>query len=324
MPAVTGISDSVPNEASPHDCGKRKKESEKAAILRRIAEERQDFNTRQGSATSSSSEHVAAASQPKAAPPVKAHTERVGSAARSEGLPAEEQGRVKGQMGGGVNKAQRLLERQQILQKLEEDRSFYDVRNKTAAEIASASVAANAAGGTGLVRLQLRCATSGRMVTTTSFEAGTALRDVFAYASTELSLGTGEGNVGGSSSGITLQLAYPPRTVFTTAEHAGTSLGNLGLCPSATLLVKGEDKLSTSHVEDERNADITADQAAAAPNASSVRPACPNNHEMSDLVAVEDMWCDMCQQGMAAGDAAYECSTCEYIQCQVCTDQKSM
>jgi len=161
------------------------------------------------------------------------------------------------------------------------------------------------------------------MVTTTSFAAGTALRDVFAYASAELSPGTGEGSVDGLNTAIMLQLAYPPRTVFTVAEHAGTSLGNLGLCPSATLLVKGEDKPSISDVENARNAGNAADQDAATPSTNSVRPACPNNHEMSNLVAVEDMWCDMCQKGMAAGDAAYECSTCEYIQCQACTDQKS-
>jgi len=327
QPAVTSISESVLNKAIPPDCGKKRKEAEKAEILRRIAEERQDFNKRhvpvQGGGTSSSSEHVAAASQPKATPSTRANVAPVGGAARSEGLPSDEQGRVKGQMGGIANKGQRQQERQQILQKLAEDRSSYDDRHKTAAEISSASEAATTGVARGMVRLQLRCATSGRMVTTTSFEAGTAMRDVFAYASAELSPGTGEGNADGLGSAITLQLAYPPRTAFTAAEHAGTSLGDLGLCPSATLLVKSECKPSTSVGEDERNASNAADQVSTAPGASNVRPACPNNHEMSDIVAAEDVWCDMCQQGMAAGDAAYECKTCDYIQCQACTDQKS-
>jgi len=329
---VTGISESASNEATTSDCGKKKKEADKAEILRRIAEERQDFNMRQlplqSTGTSSSSEHMTAASEPKATPSVKAHMNSVGGAVQSEGLPADEQGRVKGQMGGSVNKAQRLLERQQIMQKINEDRSFYDVRNKTAADVARATVGANDAATTGvaacaLVRLQLRCAASGHMVTTTSFEAGTALRDVFAYASAELSLGTGEGNVDGSSSTITLQLAYPPRTIFTAAEHASATLGELGLCPSATMLVKSEDKPSSSEVQDARNAGFAADEVAAAPTTSSVRPACPNNHEMSDIMVTGGMWCDMCQQGIAAGHAAYECSICEYIQCQACTDQKS-
>lgn len=223
-----------------------------------------------------------------------------------------------------MNKAQRLLERQQIMQKLEEDRSFYDDRHKSAAEVSRASHEAASTGtACGLVRLQLRCAVSGRMVTTTSFEASTALRDVFAYASAELSLGTGEGNADGSSSAITLQLAYPPRTVFNEAEHAGASLGNLGLCPSATLLVKSECTPATGDAEATRSADIETDQVAAAQSESSVPALCPNKHEMSKITATEDMWCDKCQKDLAAGGTCYECSICEYVQCQACTDQKS-
>jgi len=227
--------------------------------------------------------------------------------AASMPLPVNMPDRVKGQMGTGTCKAERAKERAKILQQMEEDRSSYhDRRGASSAAAAQAGSIAGAqqagrgsAGSATPVRLQLRCAASGRTVVTTAFTEGSALGILRDFAAAELGL---------EASGAEppeLQLAYPPRTTFSAPEQLAESLGALGLAPSATLLVRGAAQVAPAEAQ--------VGSSDAAPRN------CPNGHAMEGFAVREDMWCDMCQQGLPAGTAANECRECDYIECGDCS-----
>ncbi|CAJ1362142.1 unnamed protein product, partial [Effrenium voratum] len=217
-------------------------------------------------------------------------------AAGSAGLtmPLEDKERVKGQLGGGASKAQRAKEREAILKALEEDRERYEERHVAATavqhEIKEAPAAPSAS-----VRLQIRCASSGRVVTATNFTPSDLLLAVRDFAAKELQLMPGD-----ATAGPELSLAFPPRTAFTEPSQLQSSLQDLGLTPSATLLIKG---LPTVPV----------------PDAEGVGgPPCPRGHGMAVLQPSEEMWCDKCSQALGPGSTAYTCGECDYIQCEGC------
>ncbi|CAJ1452494.1 unnamed protein product [Effrenium voratum] len=217
-------------------------------------------------------------------------------AAGSAGLtmPLEDKERVKGQLGGGASKAQRAKEREAILKALEEDRERYEERHVAATavqhEIKEAPAAPSAS-----VRLQIRCASSGRVVTATNFTPSDHLLAVRDFAAKELQLMPGD-----ATAGPELSLAFPPRTAFTEPSQLQSSLQDLGLTPSATLLIKG---LPTVPV----------------PDAEGVGgPPCPRGHGMAVLQPSEEMWCDKCSQALGPGSTAYTCGECDYIQCEGC------
>ncbi|CAE7884374.1 rab1D [Symbiodinium microadriaticum] len=70
-------------------------------------------------------------------------------------------------------------------------------------------------------------------VTSSSFDPDDLLISVRAFATKELQLLPGEG-----ASGPEMSLAFPPRTAFTSDDQLRSSLAELGLTPSATLLIK--------------------------------------------------------------------------------------
>jgi len=157
----------------------------------------------------------------------------------SSGLapPAQESGRIKGQLGTGASKAARAKEREAILQQMEEDRQRYQERHVAPSAVAAqgeTKAAPSSSSTPSSVRLQIRCATSGRVVTSSSFDPDDLLISVRAFATKELELLPGEG-----ASGPELSLAFPPRTAFTSDDQLRSSLAELGLTPSATLLIKG-------------------------------------------------------------------------------------
>lgn len=282
---------------------KQKKEAEKAEILRRIEEERAER---------------AAAHQPLAAAPAADAAGAAAAAAARTSL-----ARVPGQMGGGGNKAERMREREQILQRLEEDRQRYNVtRGGPAAPAPAAAVSHQAAGA---ARLQIREQASGRKVVTTAFEATSLLSAVRDFAAAELGLP-------GDPPAV-LALSFPPFTVLDQPEQLGSTLGALGLCPSAALVIK-----------EGRHAYLAAADAAGAGTEAGVPPAvpaaepagapaaeasvggpgiagarCPAGHAMTALQMLEEGWCDKCSEVLPEGSPAYECRQCDYYQCPPCS-----
>lgn len=239
-------------------------------------------------------------------------------------LPAKEVGRVSGQMGGGTNKAQRQREREAILQQMNEDRQTYDVRHQ--GPVVEAPVQPKVA--TSTVRLQLRCATSGRAVTTTAYDASSQLRAVAEFASQEF------GHAGDLPP---LALTFPPRTVFESPEHLSSTLAELGLAPSATLLVKPPPIAHLAEAEAEEEAMARADTTgpadaqpplevevpvSAAPPAGSSggggAAKCPLGHVMTSLHMEDEGWCDKCQTELSVGADAYTCAACDFFVCPSC------
>jgi len=197
---------------------------------------------------------------------------------------------------------------------MEEDRVRYEERHvaPTAveaalqeAEAASTAQAQSSAGTT--VRLQIRCATSGRTVTSTSFSPEDTLRAVREFAAKELGLLPGD-----DENGPQLSLSFPPRTTFS-ASQMSSSLSALGLAPSATLLVKGIADTQPDAAEDE----AAAEEPRA--NEGEPGPPCPRGHAMATLQMTDEMWCDKCGQGLAVGAAAFTCKDCDYIECCACS-----
>eukprot|EP00439_Symbiodinium_sp_Y106_P087028 s532_g38.t1 len=120
---------------------------------------------------------------------------------------------------------------------MEEDRQRYQERHVAPTAVAAqgeTKAAPSSSSTPSSVRLQIRCATSGRVVTSSSFDPDDLLISVRAFATKELELLPGEG-----ASGPELSLAFPPRTAFTSDDQLRSSLAELGLTPSATLLIKG-------------------------------------------------------------------------------------
>lgn len=201
--------------------------------------------------------------------------------------PVPSANRVAGQLGGGTNKAQRLKDREDILQRMQEDRETYNVR-KVPIPTSSPQFAA-AAPQSAAVRLQIRCPDTGRSIMTLAFEATNLLSEVLAFAVADFGLGVGVG--------ATIALGYPPWTVLG-SEELGMSLGALGLISGATLVVKPSHRNTTQDV------------------AVSV---CPRGHAMAALTLQEGSWCDMCSVGLSIGDKALICSECDdSILCQTC------
>eukprot|EP00930_Biecheleria_cincta_P053571 TRINITY_DN3913_c0_g1_i1.p1 TRINITY_DN3913_c0_g1~~TRINITY_DN3913_c0_g1_i1.p1 ORF type:complete len:713 (-),score=177.88 TRINITY_DN3913_c0_g1_i1:136-2274(-) len=269
--------------------GKAKRDAERQEILRQVAEERAERAARTGQTLSQA---------PKPA------------------APAEEAGRIKGQLGGGSSKAERARERAAILQQMEEDRSRYQEMH-VAEKVVAAQVAANtqsaSANASGSVRLQIRCASSGQSVTTTDFTAGDLLISVRDFAAKELGLMPGSG-----TDGPELSLAFPPRTAFTAEEQINASLGSLGLAPSAGLIIKGLAACSAPADSADAGQQAAGDAGDAAQGSSGVAPCCPIGHAMAQHEPSEELWCDRCQESLSPGSVAFTCASCDYIECATC------
>lgn len=247
--------------------GKKRKEAEKEEILRRIADERADWASRHapaagsgatdatstvaGGAQASGSEEAAKRNAAVEATKRRLENPTPATPAPAPVLPSQDDARVRGQMGGGTNKAQRAKEREAIMRQMEEDRRSWQERqgavsNEAVVAATAASPATSASAGTGAVRLQVRCAVSGRTASTSAFTAETALGAVRDWAAAELGVA--------AASVESLALTFPPRTAFCLPEQAGSSLGALGLCPSATLLMKST--APPAPVEEEQSAPL--------------------------------------------------------------------
>lgn len=290
QPSLSSAPDPTPRSSSPAKLSESadKKDAEQKDILQQVAEER------------------------------AARTGKTLSQPSKPTVPAEDPGRIKGQLGGSSSKAERARERAAILQQMEEDRSRYQEMH-----VAEKSIAAHVAANTqpmssmaaGLVRLQVRCASSGRSVTTTEFTGSDLLISVRDFAAKELGLIPGSG-----TDGPELSLAFPPRTAFTSHEQIHASLESLGLAPSAGLIIKGlaacpapSDSANGDLQQAPSDADETVHQ-----GSPDVAPCCPIGHAMTQHEPSEDIWCDRCQKSLSPGSSAFNCAHCDYIECRTC------
>eukprot|EP00927_Polykrikos_kofoidii_P086999 TRINITY_DN9914_c0_g1_i1.p1 TRINITY_DN9914_c0_g1~~TRINITY_DN9914_c0_g1_i1.p1 ORF type:complete len:753 (-),score=132.11 TRINITY_DN9914_c0_g1_i1:56-2314(-) len=265
------------------------------------------------------------------------------NAAQKPLLPSADPNRVRGQMGSTAGKQARVEEREAILRELETDRLRYQERHITATETAAAIAATNP--GTAIaatsVRLQIRCATTGRVVSTSTFGATGKLSAVRDYAATELGL----------RRDAILSLAFPPHTEFSSPEQLEASLGDLGLAPTATLLMKSAAKesadVSTGETTTESPAATTVSASAAlgapaaeslvghnlassdGPNSASADASvipvaacqkCPRGHDMDNLDIAAESWCDRCGESIVPGGdlAGFICRPCDFIECGTC------
>mmetsp|Transcript_27657 Transcript_27657/g.60489 ORF Transcript_27657/g.60489 Transcript_27657/m.60489 type:complete len:338 (-) Transcript_27657:137-1150(-) len=278
--------------------GKQKKIAEKEEILKRIAEEREEKAARLGSAAGAAASGNADSGAPR--PPAATPAES-GGATPSHPLSGP---RVPGQLGDKINKAERARERELILKQLATDRENYSERQ--GATTAAAASEAAAGGGPqpylSSVRLQIRCAQTGRAITTTAFDSKAALRSVRDFAAEEFNL-QADGDAAPQ-----LILAYPPRTTFSTEEQLSTSLADLELCPSATMIMRRPDGMAAA---------LPAESSREEASVTSV--SCPRGHSMTVFSMPEDAWCDKCQESLAAGAECYQCCPCDYIQCRPCS-----
>lgn len=292
-PSLSSAPDPTPQAFSParQSQGTDKKDAEQKDILRQAAEERAERATKTGKTASQPSKPV---------------------------VPAEDPSRIKGQLGGSSSKAERARERAAILQQMEEDRGRYQemhVAEKTIAAHVAANTQPVSSMAAGSVRLQVRCASSGRSVTTTDFTGKDSLICVRDFAAKELGLIPGSG-----TDGPELSLAFPPRTAFTSQEQIHASLESLGLAPSAGLIIKGLASWpapSNSADEELQQAPSDADETVHQGSAD-VAPCCPIGHAMTQHEPSEDMWCDRCQKSLPAGSSAFNCAHCDYIECMAC------
>merc|ERR1712129_465350 len=118
-----------------------------------------------------------------------------------------------------------------------------------------------------------------------------------------------------------LALTFPPRTVFDSDEHFASTLAALGLCPSATLLVKA---LPTAHLaeaeaaaQQQPIAEAEPQLAAAAPPGGLVKK-CPIGHPMVARQMTDEGWCDNCSEALPIGSEALECAACDFYLCPAC------
>lgn len=230
-------------------------------------------------------------------------------------MPSQETGRIKGQLGTGPNKAERAREREAILKQLEEDRMRYEERHVAASAVQNEAAKASSS-SSAQVRLQIRCASSGRAVTLgSSFTPTDTLLTIRDFAAKELKLLPGEG-----LEGPEMSLAFPPRTVFNEIAQLRSSLKDLGLTPSATLLIKGVSAEAPAApveapVEEPGEVPGAVEEPEAVEQAAAP---CPRNHPMVCVPIEEEMWCDRCSKALPIGSTAWNCHACDYIQCQGC------
>lgn len=234
------------------------------------------------------------------------------SSAGSMVMPSQETGRIKGQLGTGPNKAERAREREAILKQLEEDRMRYEERHVAASAVQN-EAAKTSSSSSAQVRLQIRCASSGRAVTLgSSFTPTDTLLTVRDFAAKELKLLPGEG-----LEGPEMSLAFPPRTVFNEIAMLQSSLKDLGLTPSATLLIKGVSAEAEPSEPVGAVPGVETMQEEPRCEAPPSAP-CPRNHPMVCVPIEEEMWCDRCSKALPIGSTAWNCHECDYIQCQGC------
>lgn len=232
-------------------------------------------------------------------------------------MPSQESGRIKGQLGTGPNKAERAREREAILRQLEEDRQRYEERHVAAAAVQNEAKASSPSKDSGAVRLQIRCATSGKVVTLgSSFTPSDTLLTIRDFAAKELNLLPGEG-----VDGPQMSLAFPPRTVYTELTQLQSSLKDLGLTPSATLLIKGISAVPDEPVEPaaEEGGEGAVELPPAPPAESADAPKCPRGCVMATMPVEEEIWCDRCSKALPVGTSAFNCQDCDYVQCQGCS-----
>jgi len=289
--------------------GKAKKDADKQDIMRRIAEERAERAERM------------AAQAPVAAAKPAAKPAAMPAASSAPAMPSADADRIKGQLGGGISKVARAKEREAIMQQMEEDRQRYEERHVASgaveAQLQAAAVAqaTSSSRATGLVRLQIRCATSGRAVVTTDFKAEDQLSSVRDFAVKELELLPGD-----DVHGPQLSLAFPPRTTFS-AEQLSSSLGALGLAPSATLLIKGlpDDRPDPAEATPPEPAEEDPADTAMPGAGPAESPCCPKGHAMAAMVMEEEMWCDKTGQALPVGASAWYCKECDYMESPGCS-----
>jgi len=228
-------------------------------------------------------------------------------------MPSQETGRIKGQLGTGPNKAERAKEREAILRQLEEDRVRYEERHVAASAVQNEAKASSTSSSSAAVRLQIRCASSGQTVTLgSSFTPSSTLLSVRDFAAQELNLLPGEGVVG-----PVISLAFPPRTEFTELAQLQSTLQDLGLTPSATLLIKG---ICAEGVEIPRvPVEVHEETSPPLPERSLEEISkCPRGCTMTTMRVEEEMWCDKCSKALPTSSTAWYCSSCDYIQCSGC------
>jgi len=208
----------------------------------------------------------------------------------------------KGTMYGsdGQSKAERNSERQAILQRMQEDKEDNEIR-RPLGHASTSTPAAHAE--TSGVRLQIRCPVSKRVHIAVGFGEASLLGEVLASASAELDIAD-----------PVLSLGYPPWTEFTGDDCAQT-LKKLGLCPSATLLIKSAAVVAEATGDDDAAA-IT--QAAVADDSAPSTRTCPKGHAMTKLTRAGG-WCDKCDKEDLS--EAFECKQCDFMLCPECSSE---
>jgi len=181
---------------------------------------------------------------------------------------------------------------------------------------------------TGVVRLQIRDQASGRKVTSSAFEASSTLAAVREFAAAEFALAGDPPPV--------FALTYPPFTTFDQPEQLLATLADLGLSPSATLLVKevkpsflAASEGAAGPAEDTSATDspAAASTAEAQPAAAAAAPGmalCPGGHPLTALQMSEEGWCDKCQEPLPLAGEAFECRTCDFFLCRRCRDEAAI
>jgi len=238
------------------------KRMEQREILDRIKEEREDYLVRrvpvsvESTHTSPSSSSSTGPAQSRDAQLLQARQAYLckmqESSSSCDPVTVNSQGHSKvmktpaANMGSTDGRRQREMERVRILQSLDEDRqSFMDRKtpaksaagpkpsqesNSAAAAVDRKFVSSSSTQDT--VRLTVRCAHSGQSVVTTAFAPVATLADVRDFAASQL-CGRWE-----NSQQMDLVIPFLRRTISAASTDMQSSLEDMGLCPSATLLLQ--------------------------------------------------------------------------------------
>eukprot|EP00930_Biecheleria_cincta_P083121 TRINITY_DN72755_c0_g1_i1.p1 TRINITY_DN72755_c0_g1~~TRINITY_DN72755_c0_g1_i1.p1 ORF type:complete len:907 (-),score=156.10 TRINITY_DN72755_c0_g1_i1:175-2895(-) len=142
------------------------------------------------------------------------------------------------------------------------------------------------------LHLRIRCAETGRTMTTNALGASARLSEVHAMALSQLEL------PGADSAPRLLLLPGSPARVL----HCDLSLGELGLSPGSTLVLRRIPGVETPETgEGAYNETLSKE--------------CPNGHTMSKYVLPETAWCDTCGRDLLPGTNCVQCEECDFIEC---------
>lgn len=144
------------------------------------------------------------------------------------------------------------------------------------------------------VHLRVRCAETGRTITTHALEVSVRLDEVLALALSQLEI-----SVAGAAPRLLLLPGPPPARVL----HLEQKLGDLGLSPGATLVLRRVPEVEAPPETGEDAHDETLSKE------------CPNGHTMSKYILAEPAWCDTCREDLLPGMSCLQCEDCDFIEC---------